>query len=195
MSIVGELSPSPGSWRRHLPLWEVLRSVEKRLGKRNRLDFWSAAPPKEPNMVTLQPNRKLPPRPNLFQILISAFCHPAGSLIKGTVHINVQVNKTQWNLNNSHSFSSFPWQARARAVRSVGDVPWRQRALCMAEQLGKDGRRKSPELRALWSHCNTESSMYIKLDVSLQKRSPFLIPFIKPRQVGFERPSLITGAF
>lgn len=110
--------------------------VGKRLGERNRLDFWSAAP-QEQTMVTLQPNRKLPLRPNLFQILISAFSCPAGSLIKCTVHTNIQANKTQWNPNNNHSFSSLPWQARARAVRSVGDVPWRWRACMWQSRWGR----------------------------------------------------------
>lgn len=125
--------------------------VGKRLGKRNRLDFWSAAP-QEQNMVTLQPKRKLPPRPNLFQILISAFSCPAESLIKCTVHTNIEANKTQWNPNNNHSFVTLPWQARARAVRSVGDVPWRWRDLHVAEQLGKDGRREG-EVQS-WGLCD-----------------------------------------
>jgi len=121
--------------------------VGKRLAKRNRLDFWSAAL-QEQSMVTLQPNRKLPPRPNLFQVLISAFSHPAGSLIKYTVHTNIQANKPYWNPSNNHSFSSFPWQARVRTVRSVEDVPWRWRALHVTEHVRRWGEVQS------WGLCD-----------------------------------------
>lgn len=115
--------------------------VGKKLGERKSLNFQSASP-QEQSMVIPQPKRKLPPRSNLIQILISAFSYPAGSWFKCTVHTNIQANKPQWKPNNNHSCNSLSWEARARAVRSVGDVLQRWRTLYVAEQLGKDGRSR-----------------------------------------------------
>lgn len=122
--------------------------------------------------TTLQPNRKLTPRPNLFQILISAFSHPTASLIKCTVHTDIKANKTQWNPNRNHSWGSLqepPLAGLRQSCHVSGRCALKMQIPACGRAAVKGWMKRSPELRSVWPHCSTAISRYIKLDIYKRK--------------------------